>query len=49
MMDCSHSMAGEDTVGQTGGFSYATPEKKYQLKTLICCVNWTPYFATHRS
>jgi hypothetical protein len=28
MMDCSHSMAEEKMVGQTGGFSYTTPAKK---------------------
>jgi len=28
MMDCSHSIAEEDTVGQTGGSSYTTSEKE---------------------
>jgi hypothetical protein len=28
MMDCSHSIAGERMVGQTGGFSYTAPAKK---------------------
>jgi hypothetical protein len=28
MMDCSHSMAVEKMVGQTGGFSYTAPAKK---------------------
>ena len=28
MMDCSHSMAEEKIVGQTGGFSYTAPAKK---------------------
>jgi len=32
MMDCSHSMAEENTVGQTGGFSYTTPEKKINMR-----------------
>jgi len=28
MMDCSHSMAGEKMVGQSGGFSYTASAKK---------------------
>ena len=28
MIDCSHSMAGENMVGQTGVFSYVAPAKK---------------------
>jgi hypothetical protein len=28
MMDCSHSIAVEEMVGQTGGFSYTVPAKK---------------------
>jgi hypothetical protein len=27
-MDCSHSIAEEDTVGQAGGFSYTASEKE---------------------
>jgi hypothetical protein len=27
MMDCSHSIVDEKTVGHTGGFSYTAPEK----------------------
>jgi hypothetical protein len=46
MMDCSHSMAEEDTVGQTGGSSYAASEKANDdmspMKTLSAALTEQP-------
>lgn len=43
MIDCSHSMADEDTVGQTGGSSYTASEKANDdmspMKTLKRCLD----------
>ena len=39
MMDCSHSIAGEKIVGQTGGFSYTAPgQKKHELGEISDCI-----------
>jgi hypothetical protein len=50
MMDCSHSMAEEKMVGQTGGFSYTAPAKKeYKLRKNAERCFHTPHFAKYKS